>query len=88
MTKTATSSIHVLGTEANFLKFYHTDFIDFLKKTKAELEIITTFSEKGNYVFEGIELDHIKKLDDNHHDNFSFIINCFYLLRFYLYLVG
>ena len=74
MTKTATKSIHVLGTEANFIKFYHTDFVDYLKGTKSELEIITTFSDKGNYVFEGIDLEHIKKLDDNHQDNFSFII--------------
>ncbi|KFM16271.1 transcriptional regulator TrmB protein [Marine Group I thaumarchaeote SCGC AAA799-B03] len=74
MTKTATKSIHVLGTEANFIKFYHTDFVDYLKNTKSELEIVTTFSEKGNYVFEGIDLENIKKLDDNHQDNFSFII--------------
>ena len=74
MTKTATKSIHVLGTEANFIKFYHTDFVEYLKDTKSELGIITTFSEKGNYVFEGIDLEYIKKLDDNHQDNFSFII--------------
>ncbi|AFS80857.1 transcriptional regulator TrmB [Candidatus Nitrosopumilus koreensis AR1] len=74
MTKTATKSIHVLGTEANFIKFYHTDFVDYLKNTKAELGIVTTFSEKGNYVFEGINLEHIKKLEDSHQDNFSFII--------------
>lgn len=74
MIKLSKNSINVLGSEANFIKFYHTDFIKFLKNTKSNLEILTTFSEKGNYVFEGVSLENIKRLEDNHMDNFSFII--------------
>lgn len=74
MTKSAQTSIQLLGSEANFIKFYHTDLIEYLKNTKANLEILTTFSEKGNYVFEDFELDNIKRLSENHKDNFSFII--------------
>lgn len=54
-------SINVLGSEANFIKFYHTDFIKFLKNTKSNLEILTTVSEKGNYVFEGVSSENIKR---------------------------
>ncbi|NIP61364.1 MAG: TrmB family transcriptional regulator [Nitrosopumilaceae archaeon] len=74
MTKTAQFSIQLLGSEANFIKFYHTDLIEFLKNTKAHLEILTTFSEKGNYVFEELTLNNIKRLNENQNDNFSFII--------------
>jgi len=74
MTKTAKNSVRVLGSETNFIRFYHTDFVEFLKNVKVKMEILTTFSEKGNYVFEGVELDNIKKLDENSKENFSFII--------------
>lgn len=74
MTKTAKNSVRVLGSETNFIRFYHTDFVEFLKNVKVQMEILTTFSEKGNYVFEGVELDNIKKLDENSKENFSFII--------------
>jgi len=74
MTKTAKDSIQVLGSEANFIKLYHTDFIEFLNKSKANLEVLTTFSEKGNYVFEELDLNKIKKLNENHKDNFAFVI--------------
>lgn len=74
MSKTARESIQVLGSEANFIKLYHTDFIEFLNKSKAKLEVLTTYSEKGNYVFEDLDLNNIKKLNDNHKDNFAFII--------------
>ncbi|MCV0398892.1 MAG: TrmB family transcriptional regulator [Nitrosarchaeum sp.] len=74
MTKTANECIHILGSETNFIRFYHTDFVEFLKNVKVRLEILTTFSEKGNYVFEGLELENIKKLDESHKENFSFII--------------
>ena len=72
--KNAQKSIQVLGSEVNFMKFYHTDFVEFLKNSKADLEVLTTFSEKGNYVFEELEPDNIKRFDDNQRNNFSFII--------------
>ncbi len=74
MTKTAKDSIQVLGSEANFMKLYHTDFIEFLNKSKTNLQVLTTFSEKGNYVFEELDLNKIKKLNENHKDNFAFVI--------------
>jgi len=74
MTKTANECIYILGSETNFIRFYHTDFVEFLKNVRVRLEILTTFSEKGNYVFEGLELENIKRLDESHKENFSFII--------------
>ncbi len=74
MIKNSTEEILVLGTEADFIKFYHTDFTEYLKKTKSSLKILTTYSKKGNYIFEDVPVEFIKKLEDANRDNFCFII--------------
>ena len=74
MVKTAEKEIMVLGSDSNFIKFYHTEFVDLLKKTKAELQVLTTYSKKGKFALDGLPLNNIKKLDETNRHNFSFII--------------
>jgi sugar-specific transcriptional regulator TrmB len=74
MVKTAEKEVMVLGSENNFIKFYHTEFVNLLKKTKAELQVLTTYSKKGQFALDGIPLNNIKKLDESNRHNFSFII--------------
>ena len=74
MVKTADKDIMVLGSDSNFIKFYHTEFVNLLKKTKAELQVLTTYSKKGKFALDGLPLHNIKKLDENNRHNFSFII--------------
>ncbi|MFZ9006579.1 MAG: TrmB family transcriptional regulator, partial [Nitrosopumilaceae archaeon] len=74
MAKTAEKEVMVLGSETNFIKFYHTEFVNLLKKTKAELQVLTTYSKKGQFALEGLPLNNIKKLDESNRHNFSFII--------------
>lgn len=74
MIKTGDDEILVLGTETDFIKFYHTEFTNHLRKCKGELKILTTYSDKGNYIFEDIPLERIKKLEDKGRENFCFII--------------
>jgi sugar-specific transcriptional regulator TrmB len=38
MVKTSEKEVLVLGSENNFIKFYHTEFVNLLKKTSAELQ--------------------------------------------------
>ncbi len=74
MAKTAEKDVMVLGSETNFIKFYHTEFVNLLKKTKAELQVLTTYSKKGQFALEGLPLNNVKKLDESNRHNFSFII--------------
>jgi sugar-specific transcriptional regulator TrmB len=74
MVKTAEKEVMVLGSENNFIKFYHTEFVNLLKKTKAELQVLTTYSKKGQFALDGLPLNNIKKLDESNKHNFSFII--------------
>ena len=74
MVKTSEKEIMVLGSDTNFIKFYHTEFVNLLKKTKAELQVLTTYSKKGQFALDGIPLNNIKKLDESNRHNFSFII--------------
>jgi len=74
MVKTAEKEVLVLGSENNFIKFYHTEFVNLLKKTSAELQVLTTYSKKGKFALEGLPLNNIKKLDESNKHNFSFII--------------
>ena len=74
MVKTAEKEVMVLGSENNFIKFYHTEFVNLLKKTKAELQVLTTYSKKGQFALDGLPLNNIKKLDESNKHNFSFVI--------------
>lgn len=72
--KDAKENILVLGTESDFKRFYHTNFIDLLKKTKSELKILTDYPNKSTHVFEDLPRKNIKKLDDKNREDFCFII--------------
>ena len=74
MVKTSEKEILVLGSENNFIKFYHTEFVNLLKETISDLQVLTTYSKKGMFSLDGIPLNHIKKLDESNRHNFSFII--------------
>ena len=74
MVKTSEKEILVLGSDTNFIKFYHTEFVNLLKKTKADLQVLTTYPKKGLFALDGLPLNHVKKLDASNRHNFSFII--------------
>ena len=74
MVKTSETDLMVLGSDTNFIKFYHTEFVNLLKKTKSELQVLTTYSKKGLFPLDGLPLSNIKKLDESNRHNFSFII--------------
>ena len=66
--------ILILGTEEDLMKFYHTDFIDGLKKLKKTLKILTTCSSKTSYVFEKLSKQKIKKFYDLPGEGMFFIL--------------
>jgi len=74
MIEMAQNEIIVLGSEKDHMKFYHSDFYEFIKKSKTDLKILTTGNEKSLYVFEGISKEKIKQFADEKNEKFSFII--------------
>jgi hypothetical protein len=74
MVKESAENILVLGTEVDFKKFYHTDFIDLLQGTKSDLKVLSDYTLGKHHIFEELPAKRIKKLDDVNRENFCFII--------------
>ncbi len=63
----------VLGSEKDFLKFYHSDFFEPLDKSKVELKLLTAASDKSMYIFDEIDRTKVRKMPDGIKDNLCFI---------------
>ena len=74
MIKESKENILVLGTEADFKKFYFTEFTDLLNKTKSALKILTDQSRDMPHIFESIPSKSVKKIEDKSREDFCFII--------------
>ena len=74
MIKESNENILVLGTDADFKRFYFTEFTELLSKTKSDLKILIEHSDDTPHIFEEIESKKIKKIDDKNREEFCFII--------------
>jgi sugar-specific transcriptional regulator TrmB len=74
MVKDSKENMLVLGTEADFKRFYFTEFTELLNKTKSNLKILTDYSEDSPHIFEDISSKKIKTIDDKNREDFCFII--------------
>jgi len=74
MIKESKENILVLGTDADFKRFYFTEFTELLDKTKSELKILTDHKADMPNIFENIEAKKVKKIEDKSREDFCFII--------------
>ena len=74
MIKESKENILVLGTEADFKKFYFTEFTELLNKTKSDLKILTDHTGNMPHIFEDVPPKKIKKIEDKNREDFCFII--------------
>ena len=74
MIKESKENILVLGTEADFKRFYFTEFTNLLNKTKSELRILTDHSPDTPHIFESVPAKKVKKIEDKSREDFCFII--------------
>ena len=74
MIKESKDNILVLGTEADFKRFYFTEFTEFLNKTKSNLRVLTDHNVDQPHIFEGIPSKKVKKIEDKNREDFCFII--------------
>ncbi len=64
----------IIGSEKDFLKFYHANFLEPLDKSEIELKILTNSSERTHYVFDEIDITNVKKIPSTANGNICFVV--------------
>ena len=64
----------ILGSENDFLKFYHSDFFTSLDKSDIDLKLLSSTSDKTAYIFDDIDRTKVRKMSDSIQENLCFII--------------
>jgi len=64
----------VFGSEKDYLRFYHSDFLEPLQKSKLDYKLLSSCSDKTNYVFDDIDRNKVKKLGKDVEDKLCFIV--------------
>lgn len=64
----------ILGSENDFLKFYHSDFFTSLDKSDIDLKLLSSTSDKTAYIFDDIDRTKVRKMSDNIQENLCFIL--------------
>jgi len=84
MLTTADNKFLILGSEKDLMKFYHANFIETLSTSKFDLKILTSSSQKTQYIFDDIEKTSIRKLTPEIEQSLCFIIKDADEVLFYL----
>ena len=70
----AKKECRILGSEKDFMKFYHANFLDALEEQKIDYKLLTPISNKSKYIFDDIDKSKIKKLCSSVKENLCFLI--------------
>jgi sugar-specific transcriptional regulator TrmB len=64
----------ILGSEKDFMKFYHANFLDALEERNIDYKLLTPITKKSKYIFEDIDKSKIKQLCSSVKENLCFLI--------------
>lgn len=64
----------ILGSEKDYLKLYHGDFLESFVKSKQKFRLLSACSEKTQYIFDDLERKNIKKLNNDVENHLCFIL--------------
>ena len=64
----------VFGSEKDYLRFYHADFLEPLQKSKLDYKLLSSCTEKTNYVFDDIDRNRVKQLGKDVEDILCFMV--------------
>jgi sugar-specific transcriptional regulator TrmB len=70
----AKNECRILGSEKDFIKFYHANFLDALEEQKIDYKLLTPISKKSKTIFEGIDKSKVKELCSSIKGNLCFLI--------------
>ena len=74
MVSEADDEIIVLGSEKDYLRLYHSDFLDNFSNKKCKSKIITSCTEKTMYIFDNIDKKQIRCMPSGLKDEICFIM--------------
>ena len=64
----------ILGSEKDFMKFYHSGFLELITDSKIEAKLITSSSKKTTYIYDRKLISKVKKMPSKIKENLCFII--------------
>ena len=70
----AKEECRILGSEKDFMKFYHANFLDALEEREIDYKLLTPITKKSKYIFENIDQTKIKQLCSSVKENLCFLI--------------
>ncbi|MBI1829101.1 MAG: TrmB family transcriptional regulator [Thaumarchaeota archaeon] len=74
MMKDIKNEFFILGSEKDFMKFYHSNLIETLDQSNITLKLLTSCSKKSMYVFDDIDRSKVKKMTEDIKENLCFLI--------------
>jgi len=84
MLTTTNSTFLILGSEKDLIKFYHANFIDTLSESKLDHKILTSSSQKTQYIFDNTKKTSVRKLSPEIEQSLCFIVKDNDEVLFYL----
>jgi sugar-specific transcriptional regulator TrmB len=73
MIESTKSEFLIIGAEKDFLKFYHSNFLESVS-TEVKMRLLTSVSDKMLYIFDDIDRSKVKMMPSEIHDNLCFLI--------------
>jgi len=64
----------ILGSEKDYLKLYHGDFLESFVKSKQQFRLLSACSDKTQYIFDDLERKNIRKLSNDVENHLCFIL--------------
>lgn len=74
MLTNAKGSIQVLASEKDFMKFYHAGFLELMKNSKVDIQLVSSCSSKTEYIFSGSLKNKVKRMPLKIKEDLCFII--------------
>lgn len=74
MTDSYNDEFLILGSEKDYLKLYHGDFLESFVKSKQDFRLLSACSDKTTYIFDDLDRKNVKKLNRDIENHLCFII--------------
>lgn len=70
----AKEECRILGSEKDFMKFHHANFLDAIEERQIDYKLLTPLTKKSKYIFDDIDKSKVKKLCSTVKENLCFLI--------------
>ncbi len=70
----AKNECRILGSEKDFMKFYHANFLDALEEHQIDYKLLTPISKKSKYIFDALDKSKIRNLCSSVKENLCFLL--------------